>query len=142
MSKFSKFMKANKAVRANTTYAATASLTDEKGDPLEWEIRPLTTKEVDRIQDECTTEIPTGKPNVFRTKINASKYMKSLICASVVSPDLYDAELQDSYGVKTPEELLQQMVDDPGEYNAFASFIQKFNNLDKTLQDKVDTAKN
>ncbi len=142
MSKFSKFMKANKVVRANTFYPATASLTDEKGNPLEWEIRPLTTKEVDHIQDECTMEIPTGKPNVFRTKINASKYMKGLICASVVSPDLYDVELQDSYGVKTPEELLQQMIDDPGEYNAFASFIQKFNNLDKTLQDKVDTAKN
>lgn len=142
MSKFSKFMKANKTVRANAFYAATASLTDENGNALQWELKPLTTKEVDRIQDECTMEIPTGKPNMFRTKINASKYMRSLICASVVAPDLYDAELQDSYGVKTPEELLQQMVDDPGEYNAFASFIQTFNNLDKTLQDKVDEAKN
>lgn len=142
MSKFSKFMKANKEVRTNTKYAATDSLKDEKGNPLDWEIRPLTTREVDRIQNECMTEVPTGKPGTYRTKINGLKYVKSLICASVVFPDLYDAELQDSYGVKTPDELLEQLVDDPGEYNAFAEFIQKFNHLDKTLQDKVDEVKN
>ena len=134
MSKFSKFMKANKVVRNNTTYAATSSLVDPKtGKPLEWELNPLTTQEV---------EVPTGKPNVFRTKMLTTKFVKKLICASVVVPNLYDAELQDSYDVKTPEELLEQLVDDPGEYNAFSMFVQKFNHLDKGLQDKVDEAKN
>lgn len=143
MSKFSKFMKANKVVRENTKYAATSSLIDpDTGKPMDWEIKPLTTAETQRIQDECTMDIPTGKPNVFRTKMNASKYMKKLICASVVEPNLFDKELQDSYGVKTPEELIEQMIDDPGEYNAFGLFVQKFNHLDKGLQDKVDEAKN
>ncbi|WP_418527334.1 phage tail assembly chaperone [Longicatena caecimuris] len=143
MSKFSKFMKANKVVRENTKYAATSSLVDpETGKPLEWELKPLTTQEVQRIQDECTVEVPTGKPNVFRTKMLTTKFVKKLICASVVVPNLYDAELQDSYDVKTPEELLEQLVDDPGEYNAFSMFVQKFNHLDKGLQDKVDEAKN
>lgn len=62
--------------------------------------------------------------------------------ASVVEPNLNSAELQDSYGVKTPEKLLQEMVDDPGEYNAFAMFIQEFNHMNTSLQDKVDEAKN
>lgn len=142
MSKFSKFLKANKVERKNTTYAATASLVDENGKPLEWQIKPLETSETQRIQDECTIEIPTGKPNQYRTKLLTTKYMKKLICASVIEPNLFDSELQDSYGVKTPEELIVQMIDDPGEYNAFGVFVQEFNNLNKGLQDKVDEAKN
>ena len=36
MSKFSKFMKANKIEKKNGMYAATKSLVDENGKPLEW----------------------------------------------------------------------------------------------------------
>ena len=53
---------------------------------------------------------------MYRPKMQTSKYIQKMIVASVVMPDLYDAELQDSYGVKTPEDLLFAMVDDPGEY--------------------------
>ena len=83
MSKFSKFMKANKVVRNNTTYAATSSLVDpETGKPLEWELKPLTTQEVQRIQDECTVEVPTGKPNVFRTKMLTTKVDLCFCCCT------------------------------------------------------------
>ena len=59
MSKFSKFMKANKVVRENTKYAATSSLVDpDTGKPMDWEIKPLTTAETQRMQDECTMDIP------------------------------------------------------------------------------------
>ena len=104
MSNFSRFMKQNKAVKENTTFPATKSFVDEKGNPLEWVIKPLTTKENDNIRDECMMEIPVvGKPNVFRPKLNTSKYIAKMICACVVEPNLYDKELQDSYGVMTPE---------------------------------------
>ena len=59
-----------------------------------------------------------------------------------VTPDLFDKELQDSYGVATPEELLLAMVDDPGEYNDLAVFIQQFQGFDVSFEDKVDEAKN
>ena len=65
-----------------------------------------------------------------------------MIVASVVVPDLYDKELQDSYGVMTPEDLLLAMVDNPGEYNDLASFVQKFQGFDVSFSDKVDEAKN
>lgn len=143
MSKFAKFMKTNKVARTNEKYAATASLIDpDTKKPLEWELRPLTTQEVQKIQDECTIEVPTGKPNMFRTKMLSTKFIKKLICASVVVPNLFDAELQDSYDVKTPEELLEQLIDDPGEYNALSLFVQEFNHLNKGLPDKVEEAKN
>lgn len=84
----------------------------------------------------------TGKPNLFRQKILSGLYIRRMIAASVVVPDLYDQELQDSYGVKTPEELLLAMVDDPGEYNELANFVQKFQGFNVSFEDKVDEAKN
>ena len=71
-----------------------------------------------------------------------SKYMASLIIKSVVEPDLNCSELQDSYGVKNPRDLIMAMIDDPGEYNAFAEFINEFNGFNESIEDKVDEAKN
>ena len=143
MSKFSKFMKPNKIEKKNGFYAPTRSLCDENGKPLEWEFRHITSKENDGLRDDCTIEVPvTGKPNMFRPKVQSSKYMQKMVAASVVVPDLYDKELQDSYGVTTPEELLLAMVDDPGEYNDLLSFVQKFQGFNVSFNDKVDEAKN
>ena len=143
MSNFSRFMKNNKKVKENTTFPATKSLVDENGEPLLWTIKPLTTAENEKIRDDCMVDVPvTGKPNMFRPKLNTSKYIAKMICACVVEPNLYDKELQDSYGAMTPEELLKEMIDDPGEYQDFASFIQDFNGFNTTLEDKVEEAKN
>jgi len=142
MSNFSRFMKANKVKKENTTYAATKSLTDENGKPLLWTIRPLSTKENEAIRDECTKDIPIkGKPNAFRQSLDVSKYIAKAICACVVEPNLFDKDLQDSYGVMSPEELIQEMVDDPGEYSDFAAFVQQFNGF-TTLGEEVEKAKN
>lgn len=142
MSKFAKFMRANKQERTNENYAPTKSLTD--GDkPLGWEFRHITSKENEALRDSCTTEVQvTGKPNVYRQKFNTSGYLVKMIVASTVSPDLFDAELQDSYDVKTPEELIYAMVDDPGEYADLCVWMQKFQGFTQTIDDKVDEAKN
>ena len=143
MSKFSRFMKSNKIMKENTTFPVTKSLLDEDGKPLEWVIKPLTTKENENIRESCMIDVPvTGKPNMFRPKLNTAKYIEKMLAASVAEPNLYDKELQDSYGVMTPEDLLKEMVDDPGEYNDFAAFVQKFNGFDTTMEDKVEEAKN
>ena len=143
MSKFSKFMKANKIEKKNEMYAATKSLCDENGKPLEWEFRHITSKENEDLRDACTIEVPiTGKPNMFRQKVKSSLYIQKMVAASVVVPDLYDKDLQDSYGAMTPEELLLAMVDDPGEYNDLASFVQKFQGFNVSFDEKVDEAKN
>lgn len=143
MSKFSQFMKANKVERKNEQYAPTASLIGSDGTPLRWEFRHITSKENEKLRDSCTAEVQiTGKPNLFRPKLNTSQYISGMIVASTVSPDLYDAELQDSYGVKTPEELLYVMVDDAGEYQDLSVWMQKFQGFTKSFDDKVDEAKN
>lgn len=136
-------MKANKVAKKNEHYAPTVTLTDENGKPLEWEFRPLTSKENEALRDSCTTEVQvTGKPNLYRPKLNTSQYIVKMIVASTVFPDLYDKELQDSYGVMTPEELLYALVDNAGEYQDFSVWMQKYQGFTKTLEEKVDEAKN
>ena len=83
-----------------------------------------------------------GKSGMFRNRFKAGLYVQKMIVASVVFPDLYDAELQDSYGVKKPEDLLMAMVDDPGEYNELATYVQKLQGFDISLNEKVEEAKN
>jgi len=143
MGNLSLFLKKNKKAKNNTFYAPTASMTDANGEPLKWEIRAINTRESEKIRMECTTEVPVkGKTGMFRPKVDSSMYVAKLITSCVVFPDLYNAELQDSYGVRTPEDLLKEMLDNPVEYNAFAEFVQNFTGLDETLQDKVEEAKN
>lgn len=142
MSNFSKFMKANKIQKQNVMHPVTKSLVDEKGEPLLWEIKPLTTKENETIRESCTIEVPVkGKPNMYRPKVDMNKYQTKLICAAVVSPDLNNAELQNSYGVMSAEELIKEMVDDPAEYTDLMVFVQQLSGF-KTLQEEVDEAKN
>lgn len=143
MSKFSRFMKENKVARENEFYAPTVTLTDENGKPLEWEFKHIGSKENDALRDACTIEVQvTGKPNLFRPKLNTSQYLSKMIVAATVYPDLYDAQLQDSYGVKTPEDLLFALVDDAGEYQELTAWMQKYQGFTKSFEEKVDEAKN
>lgn len=142
MSNFSKFMKANKIQKQNVMHPVTKSLMDENGEPLLWEIKPLTTKENEAIREACTTDVPVkGKPNMYRPKTDMNKYQTKLICAAIVFPDLNNVELQNSYGVMSAEDLLKEMVDDPAEYTDLMLFVQKISGF-KTLQEEVDEAKN
>ena len=143
MSNLSRFLKKNKIVKDNVKYVATKSLIDENGNPLEWEFKTITTSQDEVIRDECTKEVQiTGKPGMFRPKLDTRTYLAKMVCACTVEPDLYNAELQDSYGVKKPEDLLVAMVDNPGEYQDLVLFIQKNNGFDSTMSDKVEEAKN
>lgn len=139
---FERFMKKNKAVKSNTFFKATKSLCDENGTPLDWEIKALTTKESEAIREKCTIEVPVpGKPGMYRQKITKD-YVPTLIAAAVVCPNLYDADLQDSYGVKTPQELIVEMIDNPEEYTALLQFVQSYSGIEKTMNEEIDEAKN
>ena len=112
MSKFAEFMKKNKKARPNVKYKATKSLCNENGEPLEWEIQPITSARNEAIRRECTKD---GSLDFWQYKIK-------LLCQSVVFPDLTNADLQDSYGANSEEELVYAMVDDPREFDAFVNF--------------------
>ena len=137
------FLKQNKKPRPSVQYAATRSLTDEAGKPLLWTLRPLTTTEDEVIREACLRDIPLeGKKGQFRQKMNANLYMVKQVVASVEFPNLMSAELQDSYGVKTPEDLVRQLVDNPSEYIDLVNKVREISGFDQELEEIVDSAKN
>lgn len=143
MSNLNRFLKVNKKVKENVFYAVTKSLVDENGQPIKWEFKTITTAQDEIIRDDCTTEVQvTGKPGMFRPRLDTKKYMAKMVCACCIDPCLDNAELQDSYGVKKAEDLLRAMVDNPGEYQELLLFVQRNNGFDVTMDEKVEEAKN
>ena len=106
------FFKCNKENRENREMPVCSTLKDENGNVVMWQIRHITTEENEDIRQECMEE----KGGKYR--LNVNKYLSKITAMSVVYPNLYDADLQDSYGKKTPESLLKAIVDCPGEYDS------------------------
>ena len=79
---------------------------------------------------------------MFRNKVNTNEYVAKMIAACIVEPSLYDKDLQDSYGVTKPEDLIKEMIDNPAEYDDFAVFVQSYNGFDISMAEKVEQAKN
>ena len=141
MSNLKLFLKENRKVRENKKYVPTRAFVDENGKALEWEFRPLDSKEVEQIREDNTYEVSVeGSPNMYRPKTNSKKIIEDMIIAAVVEPNLFDQELQDSYGVMTPNDLLHELVEVPGEYDDLGKFIQEMNGY--SLVQKVEQAKN
>ncbi|MCL2754397.1 MAG: hypothetical protein FWD35_01610 [Oscillospiraceae bacterium] len=138
MSELSLFLKDNKVRRENAFFAATKSLLNQEGQPLLWEVRPITTREDEAIREQCTF----FDSSASRFRLNPSLYMAKLSAAAVVEPNLYNATLQNSYDCATPEELLREMLDDPAEYQAFVKFVQSFGDFSVSMEERVENAKN
>lgn len=123
---FDQFMKKNQKVETKEVeYAATKTLTDENGQPLKWKFRKLSSRDFFLIQDSA----------------KKSDIARIMAVKSCVYPNLRNQELQDSYGVKNPVELLQQMIPDADEMAALLVFVGTLNDFN-TLSNEVEEAKN
>lgn len=142
MSDLSLFLKKNKTEKEHVFYPATKSLRDAEGKPLLWELRPLTTKESEALRTKHTkVSVAPGKSGKVNQSVD-DRFVPALVCAAVVHPDLNDAELQDSYGVMSPEDLILEMIDSPGEWDALAAKVMKLSGMGESLDDEVEEAKN
>ena len=142
MEKLELFLKKNKVKRENIQYPATTSLVDENGEPLLWELRAVTTKENNKLVDEAVRYIGQADGETKATLDNAV-YTRAFITAAVVFPDLHNKALQDSYGVMTPEELLEEMIDSPDEFAALAKKVKELSGISKKQEAaEVSEAKN
>lgn len=113
----------------------------DNGKPVEWVIQPISSSQDKAIRKECTKKVQVpGKKNQFTQDFDANEYVGRLTASCVVFPDLNNAELQDSYGVKTPHSLLETMLL-PGELDALASKVQEINNMNSLAED-VEEVKN
>lgn len=138
MSNLSGFLAQNKVKTDNIFYPASKSFLDENGEVLKWELRALTTDEDVSIRDSCQTIEVTKKRQ--KVSFNSNLYYQKMVAKSVVFPDLLNAELQDSYGVKNEFDLLGKMLL-PGEFADLSAKVTDLCGFD-AMDEQVDEVKN
>lgn len=119
-------------------YTPTKKFKDSKGNAIPWVFKKLSVEEYETIREQCTS---INFADNGKTKFNNTLFNKKIVCNSVVEPNLNNAELQDSYGVKKAEDLITKMFDSAGEYYNLLSYLLNVNGFKKFSED-VEDAKN
>lgn len=141
MSDFSMFMAGNAEENEVVEYVASKRF-KVKGKPVAWKIKSISSELDEAIRKECTKKVPIhGKRGQYNQETDTDKYVGKLCVACTVFPNLNDAELQDSYGVKSADALLKAMLK-PGEYTEYKAKVMEVNGYDMSMEDLVDEAKN
>lgn len=141
MSKYAAFMAGAAEKIDNKKVVVSERFKDENGQPIPWEIKALTAAENDELQRRCMVNVPVpGRRGQFSRELDQTKYTAALLAESVVEPNLHDAELQDSYGVKSADALLAAMLF-YNEYNILAEAVSGMGKFE-SLAELVETAKN
>ena len=141
MSNLSAFMRANVEQIENHKYAASPRIRGEDGKPMEWEICCISADEYARIRSGCIRQVPVpGKKNQFTQQLDTYTFQARVAAACTVFPDLTNAELQDSWGVTKPEDLVGAMLIG-GEFDDYITEVFEVNGF-KAEDELVDEAKN
>lgn len=131
------FLKQNRKEVETVKFVASDRFVDENGKPIEWEIKPLKSKEAENIRSQCRSYGKGGKVNFDNAKFN-----RMVAAKCTVYPNLNDAELQDSYGVMGAENLIVEMLDCDGDYMRYVNKCSEVNNWKDTDAELVEEAKN
>ena len=142
------FFAENVALEENEKYVASKRFKDAKGKFLEWEIKALTADENDAIKKECVIRKPIpGKRGQYTNEFDNIKYISLLCVNSIVSPDLNNTELQDSwskkagYSIMNGSDLLKVMLNS-GEYDMLSQKVQEVNGYLDDINEGIEEAKN
>ena len=131
------FFKSNAKSLPDVKVVVSERFTNEDGSPIEWVLHPISTKKVEEITKRNTkTTIKNGKKE---STINEENLNAELLEAVVLYPSLNDAELQDSYGVSSANELLSVMLY-PGETQVLTNALQEV--MAGTKANDIDELKN
>lgn len=142
MGNLSAFLAENALKVENIKHIVSKRFIGEDGNPIEWEIACITSSEDEQLRKDCTKRVQVpGKKNQFTQETDYNLYLGKLAAKCTVFPNLFDAELQDSYGVKGADALLKIMLT-PGEYAEYLTKIQEVNGFDISFDEKVDEVKN
>lgn len=103
---------------------------DDKGNPIPWTIQSLSIEQIQAV----------AKASMVNGQVDVQKNQVGMMTASVISPNLRNAELQDYFEVMTEEDLLKAMLL-PVEYAKLYEAIADLNDI-KTEAEMVDEVKN
>lgn len=137
----SAFLAQNAQKVENIKYVASTRFAAD-GKPIEWEIRCITAAENEKLRKSCMRQVLVsgGRKGQTTTSFDAGRYQALVSARCTVFPNLQSAELQDSYGMKTPEDLLTTMLTS-GEFEDYSTKVLEANGFQNT-EELVDDAKN
>ena len=142
MSGLSAFLADNVLPAENEKYVVSKRFLGEDGEPVEWEIRAISSAEDEELRRACRKRVPVpGKRGQYTQETDADTYIGKLAVACTVFPDLRNKELQDSYHVLGEEALLKAMLT-AGEYSSYLEKVQQVCGFDADMQELVEQAKN
>ena len=137
------FMVPDLGKKETIKYAASPDFKGEDGQPLEWEIRPLTSEELDALRKDCTKRVQVpGKKTAFLPEVDTTALNLSIAVEATVFPNLKDAGLQDFYGVKGADKLLNKLLYNPSIRDDYLMKVLEVCGYQNDFQELVDTAKN
>lgn len=103
-------------------------------------LRPLLSREADKITDQCYKN-KSGKKGKQERVFDAVKYNREICVASIVFPDLNDADLQDSYEERGADNLYSAMFLH-GEANQILEMVTEISGIGEDINDDIEEAKN
>ena len=125
------FFKENRKSSEKIQFSPSDSFEDETGKAVECVLRKISAERNAEIVEDCTT-IKKGEP-----KVDNDRYTRLLVAECVVEPNLNDVDLQNNYGVKSAEDLVQKIWKDAGEWLRLVNKINSFNGF-KNLDDESE----
>lgn len=127
----------------NVKYVASKRfINPETKAPMEWELSAIESAVDEEIRKECTYKRPIpGKRGQTTSELDVDKYIGRVCARCTIFPNLNNADLQNSYGVKDADALLKKMLN-VGEYAEFKAKVMELNGFDTTMEELVDEAKN
>lgn len=140
MSDLSIFYAQNAMLETTLEIAVSPRFKDKQGKHALWTLRSITEAENEELRKAATKRVK-GKNGNYLPELDHNEYMVRMLVASVVFPDLKNAELQKSYGVLGAESLVRKMLL-PGEYSDLLEKVTEINGYDRSMQDLVDEVKN
>lgn len=137
----SAFLKQNVEVVNETEYVASKRIKDANGEPVAWKIKTLATDETEKMRKKYTKRITDRITRQSEERFDTTAYNEELLSKVITYPNLYDAELQDSWCVTEPVDLVKVMLT-PGEYADLLAAATEAQGFDVGMEDKVKEVKN
>lgn len=123
-------------------FVASARFMDENGNPVPWQIRPISAEENNALMKACTRNMPVpGKRGMYAPEVDYALYSTKLSVACTVFPPLGNTELQNAHGIVGEDALFSKLLL-LGEQARYGAKVREVNGFDDDLDGLVDDAKN
>lgn len=140
MSEFAAFFAQTAAVQATEDFVVSKRFKGTDGKAIPWKLSSITEDENQELRKAATKKVK-GRNGSYTQDFDSNDYLSKLVGLSVVYPDLKDAELQKSYGVRGADALLRKMLL-PGEFARLVERVQALNGFETDTNELMEEVKN